>query len=68
MFYKYEDNNDKWVRGNNIHLPNGKNLNPKAKNAKIDGWEWFDEPPQVYLDWVEQKNLESLILAQNSQI
>lgn len=58
MFYKYEENNDKWVRGLNIHLPNGKTLNIENKNVMIDGWKWYDEQPQEFLDWKEQKDLE----------
>ncbi len=59
MFYKYEENNDKWVRGNMITLPNGDILSEDNKK-EIDGWVWYDEEPQEYLDWKEEKELEHM--------
>lgn len=61
MFYKYEENNDKWNRGLKVTLPTGEVLSEDNK-IELDGWKWYDEAPQVYLDWKEAKELEELKL------
>ena len=56
MFYKYE--NGEWFIGSEIHFPDGTKItasNPETKN----GWEWHDEPPQKYLESLEEKLLNS---------
>lgn len=42
MFYKKQ--NDEWLKGLTIHLPNGEVLTPDNKQD-IDGWKWYDEAP-----------------------
>ena len=54
MFYKlFEDGSCKC--GNNINLPDGTTLSINNKGS-IDGWVWYDEEPQEYLDWLENLN------------
>jgi hypothetical protein len=53
MFYKKENNN--WYTGKKIHLPSGEVLTEDNK-IKVDGWEWHDEPPQEYIEWLNKQN------------
>lgn len=55
MWYKQQPDGT-WIFANKVYIPN----NPNAPiilelnhAAKIDGWEWFENPPQAYLDWIE---------------
>jgi hypothetical protein len=50
MFYKIDENTGDWHVGNEVHFPDGIKLNIENKQLK-DGWVWYDEPPQEYLDW-----------------
>jgi len=40
---------------NKITFPDGIVLSVDNKTEK-DGWFWSDNPPQEYLDWLEQQN------------
>lgn len=54
MFYKKENDNwwcSDWVSNKNY------TLNENNKQS-IDGWEWHDTPPQEYLDWLEEQQIE----------
>lgn len=58
MWYKYNEETNEWYYGAEIHFPDGTKItasNPETKN----GWEWHDEPPQKYLDSLEEKLLNS---------
>lgn len=55
MFYKYIEEDNIWVTGNRISFPDGVVLSTDNKIEK-DGWKWYDNPPQEYLDWLEQQN------------
>lgn len=57
MFYKYNENTDNYNKGLTITLPSGQQLNESNK-LELDGWEWFENPPQEYLDWKDRKELE----------
>lgn len=59
MFYKKESN-DKWVVGVIVILPTNPTTELNENNRENDyGWEWHDNPPQEYLDWInEQENIE----------
>ena len=59
MFYKLDNKTGEWHCGNEAHFPDGEKLNKNKKvpnnpneNHKKD-FVWYDEPPQVYLDWLE---------------
>lgn len=52
MFYRYNSTKDNWSIGSEIHFPDGTILNDLNKIQK-DGWQWYDAPPQAYLDWAE---------------
>jgi hypothetical protein len=51
MYYKIEENGD-WVLANRIDYPDGTILSSDNKLSK-DGWVWYDNPPQEYLDWLK---------------
>lgn len=54
MFYKKEGDNwwrSDWVSNKNYTLD-------ENNKQSIDGWEWHDNPPQEYLDWLEEQNNE----------
>jgi len=53
MFYKITE--EGFDTANEIHYPSGIKLTVETKDTieENDGWEWYDEPPQEYLDWVE---------------
>ena len=47
-----------WYKGIEVRFPNGtiiKDGNPQS----YDGWEWLEEPPQEYLDWLNNLELEA---------
>ncbi len=51
MFYKKENNN--WLVGSIINLPNGQQLNADNK-TEVGGWNWFDTEPLEYTEWVNK--------------
>jgi hypothetical protein len=57
MFYKKTDEGD-WYTGNAVHFPDGVILN-KDNKVSHDGWEWHEEPPQEYLDWIDSVKINS---------
>lgn len=61
MFYKYEENNNKWVKGNKITLPTGEIISEDNKK-EIGGWKWYDSEPQEYIDWKDSKEFEVMKL------
>ena len=55
MWYKNQPDGT-WITANRVYIPNNPNADIILEfnhNVKRDGWEWFDEPPQAYLDWLE---------------
>lgn len=62
MFYTKKNNI--WYTANKMSFPNGEEVTEENKDEHIDllndyGWEWHDNPPQEYLDWLEeQENYE----------
>lgn len=59
MYYKIEEDGY-WNVGNRIDFPDGTTLNSENRLSK-DGWEWYDEPPQEYLDWLDTQNQDNYI-------
>jgi hypothetical protein len=55
MFYKYNSENNEWYTGLEIHCPGGVILSVENQ-IPHDGWQWHDEPPQEYLEWIENQN------------
>ena len=53
MWYKYNEDNNEWYFGGEIHLPSGTILNSDNKEFKIDGWFWSEEEPLEYVKWKE---------------
>jgi hypothetical protein len=53
MFYKKDENTEEWYVGNEVHFPDGTKINAENKK-EIDGWQWHDEAPQEYLEWLTQ--------------
>jgi hypothetical protein len=54
MFYK-KDENGKWWEAMKIALPSGEILSTENKKS-LDGWEWHDEPPQEYVEWLSDQD------------
>ena len=46
MFYK---NNDYWYRAERVEFPDGTVLDENNKQS-LDGWEWYDTPPDGYTE------------------
>ena len=58
MFYK-KINND-WFCGVEIILPTQPETRLDENNTENSyGWEWHAEPPQEYLDWLEEQENEN---------
>lgn len=57
MFYKKE-NNGNWLIGKVIKIGTSGELLDESNKENEYGWEWHDNPPQEYLDWVEQQQIE----------
>ena len=54
MFYKKENNN--WFVGLEITLPTDPvNVLTEVNRENEHGWEWHDNPPQEYLEWIEEQ-------------
>jgi hypothetical protein len=52
MWYKFIQ--DEWYVGNRVNFPDGSVLENDHTQTK-DGWVWYAEPPQAYLDWMHQQ-------------
>jgi hypothetical protein len=54
MWYKQQPDGT-WIRANRVEIPNVPDniVLEFNHNAKIQGWEWFEEPPQAYTDWLD---------------
>jgi hypothetical protein len=48
MWYKFEQN--EWFIATKIYFPDG-GMIQSPNDPPRDGWQWYDEPPQAYLDW-----------------
>jgi len=63
MFYKKEKINEEivWKTAKQIQFPDGTIIN-KDKIINRDGWVWYDEAPQEYLEWkkLEEEKLKEL--------
>jgi hypothetical protein len=59
-FYKKVSDNEWWFAPNFVYHKDYE-LHRDSNRESIDGWEWFDNAPQEYLDWVVRQELESEI-------
>lgn len=57
MVYKYDKENNNWIIGNEARFPDGYIINETNKTQK-DGFEWFDEIPIEYIEWLQLKEEE----------
>jgi hypothetical protein len=57
MWFKKNLETGEWYVGNEVHFPDGTKLNAENKQSK-EGWQWLDEPPQEYLEWLEKQQTE----------
>lgn len=64
MFYK--ELNGVWYTGKTIFRPTGEELNETNK-LELDGWKWYDEAPQEYLDWKTQKDFEHFKMLEDTE-
>jgi hypothetical protein len=59
-FYKKVSDSEWWFAPNFVYHKDYE-LQRDSNRESIDGWEWFDNAPQEYLDWVVRQELESEI-------
>ena len=59
-FYKKINDSEWWFAPNFVYHKDY-TLQRDGNRESIDGWEWFDNAPQEYLDWVVRQELESEI-------
>ena len=53
MWYKYIEETNEWLSGNEVHLPNGTVLKDD-RSVQEDGWFWSDNEPEDYILWIEK--------------
>ena len=51
MWYKYIEETNEWLSGNEIHLPSGTILKDDH-SIEQDGWFWSDNEPKDYTLWI----------------
>lgn len=55
----YKEQNGEWFYAPNFVYSRDYTLHRDDNREAIDGWQWYDEAPQAYLDWLlEQENNE----------
>ncbi len=57
-FYKKISDSEWWFAPNFVYHKDYE-LQRDGNRESIDGWEWFDEAPQEYLDWLNNLELEA---------
>jgi hypothetical protein len=56
-FYKIDENGD-WLYAPNFVETSEYSLYRELKDEyeyPIDGWQWYDEPPQEYVEWLNSQ-------------
>lgn len=59
-FYKniiLEDGEEVWGFGERVFFTDGEVLSENNKSSR-DGWVWYDEPPEGFLRWSEDNELQ----------
>ena len=59
QFYKkyiLDDGEESWGVGSRIFFTDGEVLSENNKVSR-DGWVWYDDPPEEYLQWLENNGL-----------
>lgn len=54
MWYKFNIETNEWYFGNEVYFPNGVILKDN-KEETIDGWNWYEQAPQEYIDWTNEQ-------------
>lgn len=55
----YKEVNGEWFYAPNFVYNKDYTLERDGNREAIDGWQWYDETPQEYIDWMlEQENNE----------
>jgi hypothetical protein len=60
----YKESNNNWIKASKVLFPNNAEVTEVNKDEHqsmliLYGWTWHDNPPQEYLDWInEQENIE----------
>tara|TARA_R110002153_G_scaffold117557_1_gene261606 strand:- start:1488 stop:1700 length:213 start_codon:yes stop_codon:yes gene_type:complete len=67
MYYREDKQNNIWYKGKVIHFPNGEILE-NGTPLSSDGWDWSEEEPQEYKDWVKQQKIEELQMLIDEQM
>ena len=54
-FYKKTETGDWWFAPNFVYSKNY-TLERDGNRESIDGWQWHDEAPLEYLEWLKKQN------------
>lgn len=54
MFYNFDEIKNEWLCGTVVRLATGEILTEDNK-LEIQGWKWYDIPPEEYLKTLEIK-------------
>jgi hypothetical protein len=54
-FYKKISDNEWWFAPNFVYSKNY-TLERDGNRESVDGWEWHDEPPQEYVEWLSEQD------------
>lgn len=52
----YKNNNGEWHYAPNYVMNKLYTLHRDSNRDSMDGWLWYDEAPQEYIDWYKQMN------------
>jgi hypothetical protein len=53
-FYKKTESGEWWYAPNFVYHKEY-TLERDGNRESVDGWEWHDEPPKEYLDWLKKE-------------
>ena len=57
-FYKLDENGS-WLFAPNFVYAKDYVLEKDGNSEEVDGWKWYDTPPQEYLIWKFSKEMET---------
>lgn len=52
----YKQIGEKWFEASKVS--NANYTLDENNKQEVDGWEWHDNPPQEYLDWLQEQEQE----------
>ena len=60
MYYKEDNEEDMWYRGNEVRLPDGTILKDGTPQS-YDDWDWIVEEPLAYTEWLLSQEVEEIV-------